>query len=219
MITKKRREREKKKREEQIINAAEKLVFEKGIKQTSVDEIAKEAELSKGTLYLYFKNKDDLFHAVIFRGLKILLNKFVSASQKEAKGIDNLVAIGEAYFEFAEEHPKYFKILMHEEMHDHSEKTINENPFIKRSEQISVEIFETIISVIQKGLDDGSIKYDKKPINLAVTLWAHTTGIMNIVRTKGFIFKKQFGINPQELYFASIELAKRAIEDKNQEYK
>ncbi|MEO8168159.1 MAG: helix-turn-helix domain-containing protein, partial [bacterium] len=55
-----RKEREKEHRREDIIAAAQKIFFEKGLPSATMDEIAEAAELSKGTLYLYYKSKEDL---------------------------------------------------------------------------------------------------------------------------------------------------------------
>lgn len=56
MGTTERKKREKERRRNTIIDAAEKVIFSKGLDQSTMTEIAQEAELSKGTLYLYFKN-------------------------------------------------------------------------------------------------------------------------------------------------------------------
>ena len=62
-----RKEREKEQRKNAIIDAAEKLFFSRGFDSVSMEEIAKEVELGKGTLYLYFKSKDSLFFAIVSR--------------------------------------------------------------------------------------------------------------------------------------------------------
>jgi AcrR family transcriptional regulator len=56
-----RKERERKVRENEIIQAAEKILKTKGYNDTSMDEIAKEAQFTKRTLYQYFQNKEDLY--------------------------------------------------------------------------------------------------------------------------------------------------------------
>ena len=49
----------------QIINAAMIVFAEKGFHPATMEDVAKEAGLSKGTIYLYFKNKDDLIFSVL----------------------------------------------------------------------------------------------------------------------------------------------------------
>ena len=63
MIKKKRVVKDKEVRISEIQNAAKKLFFKKGFVNTSVEEVAKKAKISKGALYQYFKNKDDLYYA------------------------------------------------------------------------------------------------------------------------------------------------------------
>jgi AcrR family transcriptional regulator len=53
-----RRAREKQNRIQGILQAAEKVFFSKGYESATMNEIAREAELGKGTIYLYFKGKD-----------------------------------------------------------------------------------------------------------------------------------------------------------------
>ena len=54
-------------RKSQIINAAEGVFTKKGFDEARMDDIAEETGLSKGTLYLYFKSKDDLIIAILDR--------------------------------------------------------------------------------------------------------------------------------------------------------
>lgn len=66
-------------RKNQIINAAEGVFTEKGFDQARMDDIAEETGLSKGTLYLYFKSKDELIIAILDRMF-----------QREFKQLENL---------------------------------------------------------------------------------------------------------------------------------
>lgn len=66
-------------RKSQIINAAEDVFTKKGFDEARMDDIAEETGLSKGTLYLYFKSKDDLIIAILDRML-----------QREFKQLENL---------------------------------------------------------------------------------------------------------------------------------
>lgn len=67
-----RKEREKEQRKEEILDAAQRIFFEKGLLAATMDEIAEAAELSKGTLYLYYSSKEDIYLAVMMRGMKTL---------------------------------------------------------------------------------------------------------------------------------------------------
>jgi AcrR family transcriptional regulator len=60
-------------RRQQIMVAAKRVFSVKGFSKATMEDIAKEAELSPGTLYLYFKNKDELYASLSLRILQYLL--------------------------------------------------------------------------------------------------------------------------------------------------
>ena len=62
-----RKQRERERRRQQIIVAAKRVFSERGFSKTTMEDIAREAELSPGTLYLYFKNKDELYASLSLR--------------------------------------------------------------------------------------------------------------------------------------------------------
>ena len=67
-----RKERERSQRSEQIRNAAKGVFLGKGFSGATIEEIANKAELSSGTIYLYYKNKDELFASLILHSLESL---------------------------------------------------------------------------------------------------------------------------------------------------
>lgn len=73
MGVRERKKREKETRRREILDAARKVFAGKGLKKTTMEEIAREAELSPGTLYLYFKNKDELIASLSTSVLEYLL--------------------------------------------------------------------------------------------------------------------------------------------------
>ena len=52
----------------------QKTILKNGIENTSMDDIAKEAGYSKATLYVYFKNKDEIIGAITLLGMKMFLD-------------------------------------------------------------------------------------------------------------------------------------------------
>jgi len=73
-----------------------------------MDEIAESAELSKGTLYLYYKSKEDLYIAVLLRGSEIMYEMFQKAIATDENPIRHLFNLGEAYFAYFQEQRKLF---------------------------------------------------------------------------------------------------------------
>jgi AcrR family transcriptional regulator len=206
-----RKEREKESRRETIVDAAEKIIQVKGFEGMTMDDVAVIAELGKGTIYLYFKNKVDLYHAVVCRGLRLLKSLLAKAIIKKALGIDNLVAIGRAYFKFSLDHPLYFNAMMHKEVFDVEWEQHVEYEGVKDCEEMSNQIFALMAELIHKGIADGSIRSDLPPLKLSILLWAQVTGILKMMAAKNEILEKMMGITTKELLEFSFKMIRLAI--------
>ena len=75
-------------RKTQIINAAEGVFTKKGFDEARMDDIADETGLSKGTLYLYFKSKDDLIIAILDRMFQREFKQLETLDQEGMSAID-----------------------------------------------------------------------------------------------------------------------------------
>ncbi|BDZ67002.1 TetR/AcrR family transcriptional regulator [Methanobacterium ferruginis] len=109
MSTATRRKREREQRRQSIIDAAESLFFSRGYDNVSINDIAKEVELNRATIYLYFENKETLCFAVILRGVRIL-NSMVKTSANAASDTQKINAIGKSYNNFFILYPQYFQV-------------------------------------------------------------------------------------------------------------
>lgn len=104
-----RKKREKEYRRQSIIDAAEKLFFEKGYDNVSMNDIAGVVELNRATIYLYFENKEALCFAVILRGVR-MLNEMVKNHVKNAAYTQKIIAFGTAHDLFFQLHPQYIQV-------------------------------------------------------------------------------------------------------------
>ena len=96
MGTTERRQREKEQRRMEILSSAREIFFAKGLEGSTMDEIADKAELSKGTLYLYFKSKDELYVSLLSEGTEIFTNMMLESISQDMKAEDKLRSIGNA---------------------------------------------------------------------------------------------------------------------------
>jgi AcrR family transcriptional regulator len=106
-----RKEREKEQRREEILDAAQRVFFEKGLSNATMDEIAETAELSKGTLYLYYKSKEDLYLAVMMRGMEILLEMLSEIAMSNDSVPKMLIRLRDAYTAYFNNHRDYFRMM------------------------------------------------------------------------------------------------------------
>lgn len=211
-----RKERERERRRNDIIDAAERVFFSKDLESATMDEVAVEAELSKGTLYLYFKNKNELLHAIVARAMELLLKLFKKAVNIKSNGLEKVAAIGDAYSEFYKKSPDYFDIMLHREKQVFDPEMISQSPNIQRCEQLGEEIFGVMGETVKEGMEDGSIRKDLNPYLLSVVLWGHSAGILNLVRTKQPYFETKFKVKAEDLINYSRELIKSYMENPEQ---
>jgi AcrR family transcriptional regulator len=108
-----RKQREKERRRNEIVDAAERVFFSQGMENSTMDDVAEESELSKGTLYIYFKSKEDLYLAITKRGLDILTELFEKATGNASSGLEKIYAIGQAYSDFSKIHTDYFQAMVY----------------------------------------------------------------------------------------------------------
>ncbi len=152
---KQRRDRERAERRRQILDAARQLLFEKGLAATSVNQIARIAELSIGTVYFYFENKEDIFAALQAEGLEILDRDVLAACRPAADPEATLVAIAGAYYRFSEAHRNYFDVIHY----FLSTTDVVFSPAVKQQiDRNGKRILRRVEAVIADGVDAGHFR-------------------------------------------------------------
>ena len=186
MGTAERREREKQQRLEDILDAAERVFATKGFTGATMDDIADAAELSKGTLYLYFKNKELLYLGIDYRGTAILYERFSEAVASEKTGRRQMMAIGMAYIKFADDYPLYFKAMAYgERLYADNIEGICGDPILEACQAKEREIMELMVGTLIRGVEDGSVRKDIKPMETSISLWALSNGIIQMYTNRG----------------------------------
>ena len=205
-----RKEREKEQRKKDIINAAERIFFTKGHENATMDDVATEAELSKGTLYLYFKNKEDLYLAIHLRGNKILRAMFEKAFDQNKTGLEKTKAIGRAYVEFYKTYPDYFNALIYYESREIDFK--DQDSVATECLMEGKTTLELLIKSLEIGMKDGSIRSDLDPLKTALNLWGQTTGVIQIstLREK-IVLLPNFSLTAEEVIDYNFELIAHAL--------
>lgn len=201
-----RKERERAQRRNDIIDAAEKVFFSKGFDKSSMDEVAAEAELSKGTLYLYFKSRDDLRFAIFMRGLDILMNMMKEIVEDAEDGYTNLTGMAGTFIRFSHEYPDYFKLFMHfESSHMHSLNIDQEQLQVYLREQSPLAVVK---DQVVKGINDGSLRDDLPPEVFSATLWSQLLGVLIILNYKTDLYEI-FNLTAAEILQTHLELVSR----------
>lgn len=179
MTTEDRRKRERKQRRRQILQAARDLILERGYDQTSMQQIADRAEVSKGTLYLYYENKDALFLAINKFVLEEIQKKFREVMKQDRDGFWLVEHLGGALIECIQAHPEYLKALTLYDTKVDSE-VFDDHPCKEEYEEIVQELLMSWTRAIQIGMQDGSIAADTRPRILAIQLGYGIRGMLQL---------------------------------------
>ncbi len=186
MNTQSRKEHEKNARRNEILEAGLQLFAEKDFHEVTVDEIAERVGLSKGTLYLYFKNKDDLFFSIIQEKTDMLyqrLNATIEGDKPFTECLKNFVY---TFLTFFEEHKPYFKIV-------HSERSRADTNDHYRLHQIGMKFFQMFIDIIDDLIKIGQRQKIVRGIESSVL----TKGLRGILNS--FTFQRVFQGNSESI--------------------
>lgn len=205
-----RKEREKEQRRRDIIHAAEKVFFSKGFDRSTMDDVAEEAELSKGTLYLYFKSKVEIHWAITEKGMSVLLNRMTEKISSDRTGLENLLELGEVFYRFSEEQPVYFNSMLFFEAKDLEKLELGE---VVLENWFQGSPIEKLYEVVESGMKDGSVRSDLPVSAIANTLWAQMLGVLQVIRNKREVFE-MLNISPVELVQCHYELLRNGVKKK-----
>ena len=195
MGTLERKLRERVVRENVILDAAEEVFFSRGFDQSTMDDVAKAAELSKGSLYNYFKNKNELCIGIVGRSLRRLLQYIEKYVDKQSSGLEKISDFAKTFLLFREKNPEYYCAL--QSYKQHSGGCAADSKFLNLSIAENGHINGLIMKFIQEGISDGSIKKSIVPEKTANALWGEFNGII-----PGF----DLNTNSKEIYEYAIEL-------------
>jgi AcrR family transcriptional regulator len=109
-----RRERDREQLRAQIVDSARDLLLEQGLPGLSMRSIAERIEYSPATIYLYFRDKEQLLEAVMAAGFarlhEVVMAELGRAGAEAGWGLQ-YAAMGRAYARFALENPAYFRVM------------------------------------------------------------------------------------------------------------
>lgn len=162
-----------------ILDAAEVLFIDRGYHGTRVSEVARLADVSIGSIYVHFENKEGLYAALMERGLSIEARYFDAIfDNEEISDLEKIISIGEAYLQFFRDYPAYFRMLMipHEDVPESAADTPVGQQVVARGERQRGQLSE----VISRCIEQGILRSDIDPDNAAYFWWAAWNGVISL---------------------------------------
>ena len=184
-----RKRREREQRRQQIMNAARKVFSINGFMKTTMEDIAREAELSPGTLYLYFKNKDELYASLSVVVLEHLYEKlkrvFIKEAQNPQMRIDDLK---QTLYDIYEVDPLILLNLFHLQSSEILKNLAP--PMLTTIRDLSKNSLDIISKIFSEGIEN-KVFIEQQPEMLTDVMWALFSGVVLWEESKRIISNKR----------------------------
>jgi len=183
MGIKERKQQEKSEMRELIQKTAMSLFLEKGFDNITIRHIADKIEYSPATIYLYFKNKDEILYILRKEGFEELYRR-----QKDSLNLNDplkrLLKHGEAYVSFALENPQYYDLMFM--MRKPATRTKERNDM-----DIGLQSYELLKTNLKECMEKGLFPGTNIDV-AAFSLWSYVHGIASlIIRGRGTMFPEE----------------------------
>jgi TetR/AcrR family transcriptional regulator len=210
MSTTQRRAREKERRRRSILNAARAVFFESGFKLATVDDVAERAEVSKGTVYLYFESKETILAHLLLEGLDELVADLEEAyaPDQEIASSERLRRLALAYLTFFQQNPHYFRLIMAFDR-GKFQQSVPEDIY----EQVltrSLRGFRWVVRAVQHGINQQEFAVADARTT-AAALWASLNGVLVLLGHP--LRREMIASDLESLYWATFDLFLHGIQN------
>lgn len=165
-----------------IARAAEEVFMKKGMQTATVDDIAKAAGYSKATLYVYFRNKEEIIGLLVLESMKKLRNYVSRALEEHTDTKARYDAICCSLKQYQEQFPFYLKIALMEINTDlELEDTL---PVERDIFMIGEEINQSLVCFLQDGIAAGRLRPDIALMPTVFSFWAMLSGLVEVAANK-----------------------------------
>ena len=205
MTLRSRNEDEKALRREALLNAAQSVFFDKGFERTSMDDIASKAGFSRALLYVYFKDKKDIYRSLRIRSVKSLRDRMNAHVDLQAEGIVRVRQVGEAFYDFYQSEKNHFDCLSLDISLNNQTASVKNDP---EALEVEKEIMQISVSSLRAGIDDGSIDAARvpNPWQAAMFLRGSVHGVILLQDEDGSALLDKANIDKQVLIDYTLDM-------------
>lgn len=159
------RERNKILKRTRILDAAIKLFSSNGYEQTSIEELAREAGVGKGTVYSYFHNKRDIVKAFCDDILEYARSELAAKTSPETPLKDQLMVIFLADFKYVAENREFSRVFL-------QEKVFPKRGSSKEDLEMQDSYFELLYPIYQRAQERGELKKELELLHISGHFYA-----------------------------------------------
>ncbi|MBK9736102.1 MAG: TetR/AcrR family transcriptional regulator [Saprospiraceae bacterium] len=171
-----RKERDKAELKELILEAAKKILLKSGQEGLSIRKIATIIEYSPATIYLYFKDKDEILHELMEMGF-MLMNKYMVHAYGEQDAVKRIHSIGNAYVKFGLENKDWYDLMFN------SEKPMRHIEKCMEDWDEGMAMFNFLTITCKEAIQQLKLDHMEERI-LALQLWSCVHGLVNLAQSE-----------------------------------
>ena len=176
MGIKERKEREREYRRKQIQKAANELFMERGFSSTTMEEIANRAELSAGTIYQYFPNKEELYASLNLIHASFTLEKVQEVANNSTLSVEEkIIGLKDAMYQAFQFEPLILRNIFHIQLED-TLPSLSED-LLRKIVTLTGNIIRTMASVYEEGVRQGKFREGQSTAHADI-IWAIFTGLV-----------------------------------------
>lgn len=192
-----------------ILKAARQLFDEKGIENTSMDEIASAAEYTRRTLYAYFKGRDEISLSIFIEDLQARWDEQKKALNEADTGLEKIIRWAESFYLFTLRYPHSIRLQLYWDFRGIDREMISDETFAA-FEAINNELAEGLREIFHLGVSDGSLQSDL-PVDLTISQFLYSyRSILNRALSSSYSFAS---FDPDEYVKYYIETFVRNIKN------
>ncbi len=187
-----------------ISMAAEQLFMKNGIENTSMNDIAKVSGYSKASLYVYFKNKEELVGILVLESMQKLYDAIAFALEQSHDTKERYQKICYALVKYQEEYPFYFKMVLETIRIDF--ETTNFLPEEKETFIIGEQINDLLSDFLKDGINKGDFRSDMEIMPTIFSFWGMLAGLIQIAANKEAYIEQSMKKSKMEFLLYGFEL-------------
>ena len=213
-----RNDEEKAARREALLNSAQAVFFSQGFESTSMDDIASDAGFSRALLYVYFKDKKDIYRALRIRSVEKMRQRMLEYVEQAESGIEKVAQVGRAFVDFYRYDKDYFDCLsLNISLNNQSSSVAREATHDPASLEVEKKTMQVMIDALQTGIDDGTVDPDKVQnlLETAMFLRGSMHGIILLQDKDGSAMLDKSGLDRDYLMEHSIQRVTSTLKPEN----
>ena len=191
-----------------ILAAAERLFSEKGIEGTTMDDIAREAEYSKATLYVYFQSKEEIINAILLSGMILLQKKVKAAIDSSESWTEGYGAVCTAIIRFYLENPTAYDASSGD-LSEHAEG--DEAAGLREIVRVWDETNAVLAAFLERGVGEGVVSTELPVAEVVQLFWAALSGMVRMSERKSAYIAHNAGVDRKTFLHHGAQLLLNAI--------